>query len=159
VSADAKLKALGLTLPGAMVVPAGVELPFAFVNVVGNRAIISGHLPQATDGSIAGPTGKVGVEVDEETAYAMARQVGLSILASLKRELGSLDRITRWVRLFGMVNVAPEFNRLPPVINGASDLILEVFGPEIGKHARSAVGMAALPFDVPVEIEGEVLFD
>ncbi len=99
----------------------------------------------------------MGADVSEAEAYAAARQVALSILGSLQRELGSLDRITHWVRLFGMVNVAPGFNRLPPVINGASDLILEVFGPGIGKHARSAVGMAALPFDVPVEIEGEVL--
>lgn len=157
MSADAKVETLGLVLPEAMVMPPGVQLPFAFVNVVGNRAIISGHLPQAPDGQIAQPTGKVGDTIDEEAAYAAARQVGLAILGSLRRELGSLDRITRWVRLFGMVNVAPGFNRLPPVINGASDLILEVFGPEIGQHARSAVGMAALPFEVPVEIEGEVL--
>ncbi len=159
MSAETQIEALGLVLPPAMVVPPGVSLPFAFINVVGSRAIISGHLPQGEDGAIAPPFGKVGAEVDEAAAYAAARQVGLSILGGLRRELGSLDRIRRWVRLFGMVNVAPGFNRLPPVINGASDLILEVFGPEIGQHARSAVGMAALPFDVPVEIEGEVLID
>ncbi len=157
MTAENQIDALELTLPAAMVTPPGVELPFAFVNVVGNRAIISGHLPQNADGTIAQPFGKVGADVSEAEAYAAARLVALSILGSLQRELGSLDRITHWVRLFGMVNVAPGFNRLPPVINGASDLILEVFGPGIGKHARSAVGMAALPFDVPVEIEGEVL--
>lgn len=156
MSADRRVLELGLRLPAAMIAPPGVVLPFAFVNVVGDRALISGHLPQAEDGSIAGPFGKVGEAVDAEAAYTVARVVGLSILGSLQREIGSLDNIAQWVRLFGMVNVAAGFNRLPGVINGCSDLILEVFGDVIGKHARSAVGMAALPFDVPVEIEGEV---
>ncbi len=86
-----------------------------------------------------------------------ARLTALAILGSLKRELGTLDRIERWVRVFGMVNVAPGFKRTPAVMNGFTDLIVEVFGPERGAHARSAVGMAELPFDIPVEIEGEVL--
>ena len=89
----------------------------------------------------------------------MPRGSALAILGSLQRALGDLDRITAWTRLFGMVNSAPGFNRQPSVINGASDLILELFGPQIGAHSRSAVGMAELPFDIPVEIEGEVEFD
>jgi enamine deaminase RidA (YjgF/YER057c/UK114 family) len=80
----------------------------------------------------------------------------LSILGSLKRELGDLDRVTAWLRVFGMVNSAPGFNRQPQVINGFSDLILEVYGSDRGLHARSAVGMAELPFGIPVEIEAEV---
>ena len=91
-----------------------------------------------------------------EQAHAAARLTALAILGSLKRELGDLDRIAAWTRVFGMVNSAPGFNRQPVVINGFTELILEIFGTEVGAHARSAVGLAELPFDIPVEIEGEV---
>ena len=91
-----------------------------------------------------------------EQGYVAARLTALSILGSLKRTLGDLDRIGAWVRVFGMVNSAPGFNKQPSVINGFSDLILELFGPDIGAHSRSAVGLAELPFNLPVEIEGEV---
>jgi enamine deaminase RidA (YjgF/YER057c/UK114 family) len=134
-------------------------LPFRFVRVVGRRAMISGHGPQNPDGSIVATLGKVGREVTPEQGYTAARLTALAILGSLQRALGDLDRITAWTRLFGMVNSAPGFNRQPGVINGCSDLILELFGPEVGAHSRSAVGMAELPFDIPVEIEGEVEFD
>lgn len=153
---QARLAALGLTLPAPMKAPAGVVLPFRFVRVTGTRAFVSGHGPSQVDGSIAGPLGKVGRELTVEQACHSARLTGLAILGSLQRELGDLDRIAGWNRVFGMVNSAPGFNRQPAVINGFSDLILEVFGPEIGAHARSAVGMAELPFDIPVEIEAEV---
>jgi hypothetical protein len=133
-----------------------MTLPFAMVRVVGTRALISGHGPTNADGSLALPLGKVGTDVSLEQGYAAARLTGLAILGSLRRELGSLARIARWSRVFGMVNSAPGFNRQPAVINGFSELILSVFGPEIGAHSRSAVGMAELPFDIPVEIEGEV---
>jgi hypothetical protein len=123
---------------------------------VGRRALISGHGPQNADGSVAHPTGKVGDELSIEQGYTAARLTGLSILGSLKRTLGDLDRIAAWVRVFGMVNSAAGFNKQPLVINGFSDLILEVFGPDAGQHCRSAVGMAELPWDIPVEIEGEV---
>jgi hypothetical protein len=126
------------------------------VRVVGSRALISGHGPTNADGSLALPLGKVGTEVTEEQAYIAARLTGLAILGSLKRELGSLDRIACWSRVFGMVNSAPGFNRQPAVINGFTDLIVSVFGSERGSHARSAVGLAELPFRIPVEIEGEV---
>jgi enamine deaminase RidA (YjgF/YER057c/UK114 family) len=95
--------------------------------------------------------------VTAEQGFQAARRVGLGLIATLKQTLGDLDRVTAWVKLLGMVNVAPGFTALPGVINGCSELILEVFGTDIGAHARSAVGMAALPFDVPVEIEGEVV--
>jgi enamine deaminase RidA (YjgF/YER057c/UK114 family) len=153
---EARLQELGLVLPESMKAPAGVKLPFANVRVRGNRAYIAGHGPLMPDGSLAKPLGKVGAEVSEQEAYQSARLVTLAILASLKRELGDLDRVTAWLRVFGMVNTAPGFNRQPAVINGFSDLILELYGPEAGQHARSAVGMAALPFDIPVEIEAEV---
>ena len=153
---EAKLQEMGLVLPESLKGPAGVKLPFANVRVRGKRAYIAGHGPLMPDGSLARPLGKVGAEVSEEEAYQSARLVTLAILASLKRELGDLDRVTAWLRVFGMVNSAPGFNRQPAVINGFSDLILELYGPEAGQHARSAVGMAALPFDIPVEIEAEV---
>src|SRR5262249_27173227 len=104
----------------------------------------------------AEPFGKLGREVSLEQGYTAARLTALSILGSLKRALGDLDRIAAWTRVFGMVNSAPGFNNQPSVINGFSDLILEVFGSEVGAHSRSAVGMAELPFNIPVEIEGEV---
>ena len=99
---------------------------------------------------------QVGREVTLEQGYEAARLTALSMLGSLQRALGDLDRIAAWTRVFGMVNSAKGFNRQPAVINGFSDLILELFGPEIGAHSRSAVGMAELPFNIPVEIEGEV---
>jgi len=153
---EAKLQKLGLTLPEPAKLPPGVRLPFAFVRVRGNRAYVSGHGPQDPDGSISHPRGKVGAEVSLDEGYQAARLTALSILASLKRELGDLDRVTAWLRVFGMVNSAPGFDQQPAVINGFSDLILELYGPERGAHSRSAVGMAELPFSIPVEIEAEV---
>ena len=153
---EERLAALGLVLPAPIKPPSGVVLPFQFVRVVGTRALISGHGPQNADGSIAEPLGKLGRDITLEQGYAAARLTVLSILGSLKRTLGELDRITNWVRVFGMVNSGPGFNKQPSVINGFSDLILELWGPEAGAHSRSAVGMAELPFDIPVEIEGEV---
>ena len=154
---ERRLSDLGLVLPPPLKVPPGVVLPFQFVRIVGPRAFISGHGPQAADGRVAGPSGKLGRELTVEQGYAAARLTALSILGSLQRALGDLDRVTHWTRVFGMVNSAPGFNRQPAVINGFSDLILKLWGPGAGDHARSAVGMAELPFDIPVEIEAEVL--
>lgn len=126
------------------------------MRLYGNRAYVSGHAPQNPDGSLAGPLGKVGAEVSLEQAYQATRLTALAMLGSLKRALGDLDRITAWLRVFGMVNSATGFAQQPSVINGFSDLIIEVYGPEVGGHARSAVGMAELPFGIPVEIEAEV---
>jgi enamine deaminase RidA (YjgF/YER057c/UK114 family) len=156
VNVEEKLKAMGLVLPNPVKAPAGVKLPFSWVRVRGNRAFISGHPPQNPDGSIAEPLGKVGAEVSLEQGYQAARLTALSILGDLKRTLGDLDRIAAWLRVFGMVNAAPGFIQLPAVINGFSDLIFELYGPERGDHARSAVGLAELPFNIPVEIEAEV---
>jgi len=153
---EERLQSLGLVLPPPPVAPTDVRLPFEFVRIVGHRALFSGHGPQAPDGSFAQPLGKLGSEVSLDQGYVAARLTALSILGSLKRKLGDLDRISAWVRVFGMVNSAPGFNSQPSVINGCSDLILELFGAEVGAHSRSAVGMAELPFNIPVEIEGEV---
>jgi enamine deaminase RidA (YjgF/YER057c/UK114 family) len=151
-----KLRALGLALPPPVRLPPGVVLPFEFVLVRGTRALISGHGPQGADGTLAHPRGKLGRELSVEQGYEAARLTALSILASLERALGDLDRVRSWGRIFGMVNSAPGFQQQPAVINGFSDLILELYGAERGAHSRSAVGMAELPFDLPVEIEGEV---
>lgn len=154
---EARIAALGLVLPAPMTPPRDMRLPFRAVHVVGERAFVSGAGPLAPDGSLARPLGKVGRELTDEEGYRAARLTALAILANLQRALGDLDRIRAWVRVFGMVNSAPGFNRQPSVVNGFSDLILELFGAEVGAHARSAVGMAELPMDIPVEIEAEVL--
>ena len=153
---EERLSAMGLSLPPPFQPPPGVLLPFQFVRVIGRRALISGHGPQNPDGAFAEPLGKLGREVTLSQGYVAARLTALSILGSLKRTLGDLYRIGAWVRVFGMVNSAPGFNKQPSVINGFSDLILELFGADIGAHSRSAVGLAELPFNIPVEIEGEV---
>jgi len=153
---ESRLAKLGLALPAPLVVPAGARLPFAFVRIRGQRAFVSGHAPLNPDGSVASPRGKLGRELGVEEGYRAARLTALAILSNLKRSLGDLDRVRAWLRVFGMVASAPGFNQQPAVINGFSDLILELYGPDAGAHARSAVGMAELPFDIPVEVEAEV---
>lgn len=153
---EARLEERGLVLPEPLQTPPGLVLPFSFVRVRGDRAYVSGHGALNPDGSLAGPFGKVGAGVSVEEGYEAARLTALAVLASLKRALGDLDRVSAWLRVFGMVNSAPDFDRQPNVINGFSELILELYGPEAGGHARSAVGMAALPLGMPVEIETEV---
>ena len=156
---ETRLSELGLILPGPLALPPGARLPFPWVRVHGNRAYISGHGPQQPNGSLAGPFGKVGAEVSPEQAYEAARLVALAMLGNLQRELGDLDRVTAWLRVFGMVNSAPDFTQQPAVINGFSDVILDVYGETVGAHARSAVGLVSLPFNIPVEIEAEVEID
>lgn len=154
---EERLSALGLTLPAPVKPPPGVRLPFAFVNLRGDRAFVSGHPKQTAAGEIAGPYGKVGVELSTEDAQLAARDIGLSVLANLKAEIGELSRVAGWLRVFGMVNCGPDYDQQHLVINGFSDLILEVFGPETGRHARSAIGVAGLPMNFAIEIEAEVL--
>lgn len=139
-------------------------MPPSWIRVRGNRAFISGHGPQNIDGSIAGPIGKVGTggkgdDVTLEQAYQAARLATLSILGTLKRELGNLDRVTAWLMVSGFVNVAPGFTQTTAVINGCSELILELYGSEVGQHARTAMGVATTPFGVPVIIAAEVEID
>ena len=146
MSAEARLTELGIELPTPFV-PAGAYVPAV---TTGNLVFVSGQGPIGPDRMI---TGKVGADVDLATAKEAARLCGLQLLAALRAEVGSLDRVTRIVKLLGMVNGAPGFNDTPGVIDGCSELLVEVFGDEIGKHARSAVGMAELPFDISVEVE------
>ncbi len=153
---ESMLTAMSLLLPPPLTPPPGVILPFEFVRIIGSRAFISGHAPQNPDGSLARPLGKLGADLSVEQGYRAAHLTALSILGSLKRAIGDLDRVRAWSRVFGMVNSAPGFNMQPSVINGFSDLILKLYGPARGAHSRSAVGMAELPFNIPVEIEGEV---
>lgn len=147
MSAEARLKELKLELPPAPK-PAGVYKP---VVVAGNMVYVSGHGPLKSDKTMM--TGRVGTDVDQAGAYAAARQTGLAILASLKANLGSLDRITRVIKVLGMVNAVPDFQNHPAVINGCSELFAEIWGQDHGVGARSAVGMGSLPGNISVEIE------
>lgn len=153
---EARLEDLGLVLPQQLEAPPGLHLPFSWVRVRGDRAYVSGHAAMNPDGSLAGPFGQVGAEISVEQGYEAARLTALAVLGSLKRALGDLDRVSAWLKVFGMVNSAPGFAQQPNVINGFSELILEVYGPEAGDHARSAVGVAGLPLGLAVEIEAEV---
>ncbi len=144
MSVEGRIRELGLELPD-------VPTPAAtYVNAVrtGNLFFLSGTVPRTTDGEI--PTGKVGADVSTEQAAEHARSVGLNLLAILKHELGDLDRVRRVVKLLGMVNAVPEYREHSKVVNGCSDLFVEVFGEG---HARSAVGVGSLPFGITVEIE------
>ena len=153
---DRRLAELGVILPKPWALPPGLVIPASLVRVRGKRVLISGHVPTNADGSVAGPFGRVGGEVSPEEGHVAARRALISILASLKAKIGDLDQIAAWLRVYGMVSPAPGFTQFPQVLNGASSLIQEVFGPEIGEHARVAIGVGALPFNVPVEIEAEV---
>jgi enamine deaminase RidA (YjgF/YER057c/UK114 family) len=145
-----RLTALGLVLPAPLAAPAGVRLPFELVRIHAGLAYVSGHGP--FDGDRLLVRGAVGGEVTVEQAYEAARATGLSMLASLKLELGDLDRVTGWVKALGFVKCAKGFNATPAAINGFSDLILDLWG-DAGRHARSAIGAGELPFGMPVEVE------
>ena len=156
---EAKLKEMGLVLPEPLQAPPGMKLPFTPVRIDGAHAYISGHGPQNADGSVATWAGKLGDGVSVEEGYEAARSACLAMLGSLQRALGDLDRVAAWLKVLGMVNCTPEFRQTPSVINGFSDLLIELWGPERGSHARSAVGMASLPVGIPVEVEAEVRLD
>lgn len=147
IDADQKIAELNLVLPPAPK-PAGVYKPFL---QIGNLVYVSGHGTVKEDGSLI--IGKVGVDMDKEEAKLAARQVGLAILATLKANLGGLNKIQRVIKVLGMVNAVPEFEKHPYVINGCSELFAQVFGEENGIGVRSAVGMGSLPENIPVEIE------
>ena len=148
-----RLGEMGLALPAPVRAPEGVRLPFEFVRVHGDLAYVSGHGP--LDGERVLYTGRVGGEISVEQAYDAARATGLSMLASLKQELGDLDRVTGWLKALGFVTCAEGFNATPAAINGFSDLILALWG-DAGRHARSAIGAGELPFGMPVEVEAVV---
>jgi enamine deaminase RidA (YjgF/YER057c/UK114 family) len=150
---DDRLRELGLELPAPLAAPPDVSLPFELVRVHGGVAYVSGHGP--FDGDRLLVSGRVGGEVSVEEAYEAARATGLSMLASLRQELGDIDRVTGWIKALGFVSCAEGFNATPAAINGFSDLILSLWG-EAGRHARSAIGAGELPFGMPVEVEAVV---
>jgi enamine deaminase RidA (YjgF/YER057c/UK114 family) len=147
LSAEARIVELKLELPPAPK-PVAVYKPLV---IVGNLAYVSGHGPVNTDKTLM--VGRVGADLDVPAGKLAARQVGLTILATLRSELGSLDRVKRVIKVLGMVNCTPDFRDHPAVINGCSELFAEVFGKENGIGSRSAVGMGSLPGNIPVEIE------
>lgn len=147
MDADLKLSQLNLQLPPAPK-PAGVYKPAL---VVGTLVYVSGHGPLKADGTLM--KGKVGADLDADEAKLAARQVGLAILATLKAHFGSLNSIARVVKVLGMVNATPDFQRHPYVINGCSELFASIWGNDLGIGVRSAVGMGSLPDNIPVEIE------
>ncbi|PQO42064.1 RidA family protein [Blastopirellula marina] len=147
MSFDANLAALNVELPPA---PKAMGL-YKPAITVGNLVYLSGHGPLSTEGKLQ--LGKVGQDVDEETANAAARQTGLAMLATLQAHLGSLDKIKRLVKTFGMVNCVDGFTQQPAVINGFSELMKEVFGEDCGVAARSAIGVNSLPAGMTVEVE------
>lgn len=147
MGAEQRLGELGIILPETSAPVANYLMAVRS----GSLLFLAGHGPYDVDGKIT--TGKVGADLDVHEGSDAARLVALNLLHTIRRELGSLDRVTRVVKVLGMVNCAPGFNQTPQVIDGCSDLLVEVFGPTIGSHARSAVGMAELPFDIAVEIE------
>jgi enamine deaminase RidA (YjgF/YER057c/UK114 family) len=147
-SAESRLRELGLTLPSP---PAPIATYVRAVKV-GNLLFVSGHGPAASsDGKTY--MGKVGRDLSLEEGRSAARLVGLNVLASVRNTLGSLDRVVRVVKVLGMVNATEDFTQQPQVVNGFSDLMVEIFGEERGKGARSAVGMGSLPNNIPVEVE------
>jgi enamine deaminase RidA (YjgF/YER057c/UK114 family) len=148
---EARLKSLGVALPPTPT-PVANYLPFV---ITGSLVFLSGQGPRRPEGGMF--TGKVGGAVSVDEAYQHARIVGIQLLSALRDAIGDLDRVTRVVKLLGMVNGTPEFKQHPKVINGCSDLLVEVFEAK-GKHARSAVGMGSLPDDITVEIEAVVEF-
>jgi hypothetical protein len=149
-----RLTELGLTLPATPRMP--VVTTFSWVRVVGTRVLVSGHGPQQPDGSPAGPFGRVPDEVTLDQAQASARLTVLSIIASVQQAIGSLDQVGAWLTVSGFVNAMPGYPQTTAVLNAASELIVELFGPSIGSHARTAIGAVALPLNLPVVIAAEV---
>ena len=155
-SVDTRLDELGLTLPPAPQAPSGVTLPFRWIRTYGDRAFASGHGALSSDGSLAPTAGQVPTEVTLEQAQQAAVGALLSMLSTLRTALGDLDRIDAWLTVTGFVNAAPAFAGTTLVINPASELILDIFGPEVGVHARTAVGYTTLPFRLPVVLSAEL---
>ena len=156
---ETKLRELGLTLPPEPQAPPGFEFAFDWVRVHGNRCYVAGHSPQHADGSLAGPFGKVPSEVDVDAACDAARAAALSMFGSLERALGNLDRITAWLRVDGMVNADSGFPQTTVVVNGFSDVVTNVFGPHVGAHSRTAIGVAGLPMNNAVVVSAELAID
>lgn len=156
---ERRLDELGFVLPEEAQAPPGFEFSFEWVRVRGHRMYVSGHSPQLPDGSLAGPFGAVPSDISLDAATDAARDTALAVLASVRRAIGDLDRISAWLTVAGSVNADHGFTQTTTVVNGFSDLILQVFGPEIGAHARSAIGVAALPMNNAVVVSAEIEID
>ena len=153
---DRRLEELGLRLPSEPRLPPGIDIPFQWVRVRGRRAFLAGHGALSEDGSPRGPFGKVPSQVSVEEAQESACSAVLSMLASLARALGDLDHVAAWMMLFGNVNADPDYPYTNLVLNPASALLVELYGADRGAHARTSIGMAALPFRLPVIIAAEI---
>ncbi|NMN97789.1 RidA family protein [Antrihabitans stalactiti] len=153
---ETKLADLGFALPPAPEPPPGFQFAFEWARVRGNRVYLAGHGAQNPDGSLAGPFGKVPSEVSVDAACDSARLVAVSMLGSLSRAIGDLDRITAWLLVSGMVNADSGFPQSTVVLNAFSDFLLVLFGPDIGAHARTAIGVASLPMNSSVIVSAEV---
>jgi enamine deaminase RidA (YjgF/YER057c/UK114 family) len=158
MSFEHRVAELGLELPPEPLLPKGIRIPFDWVRIVGDRCVLSGHGALGADGAPMGPFGRVPSEVPLEAAQHSASAAVLAMLAALRGRLGSLDRILDWVSLSGFVNADPGYPQTTAVLNPASDLILDVFG-EHGRHARTAIGVAALPLNLPVVVSAELLIN
>ncbi len=152
---EQRLAERGLVLPPAPKLPPGVTIPFQWVRVRGQRGFLSGHGALSPDGTPLGPFGRVPGEVSLEQAQASACSAMLSMLASLKRAIGDLDNVVAWLTVNGFVNADPGYAQTTLVMNPVSELLLELYGPDSGSHARIAPGVAALPFNLPVVIAAE----
>jgi enamine deaminase RidA (YjgF/YER057c/UK114 family) len=156
---EERLEEHGLILPPKSEPRPDFPTPFTRLRIRGNRIYVAGQGPKDPDGGYAGPWGKVPSEVSLEDAQSAAAKVALAMLGDLKRELGDLDRIAAWLMVSGFVNADPGYGKTTLVMNGFSDLILQLFDEDVGNHARSSIGVAALPNNVPVIVAAELEFE
>ncbi|MBA8794618.1 enamine deaminase RidA (YjgF/YER057c/UK114 family) [Friedmanniella endophytica] len=156
MTVEERLRELGLQLPACPVMPPNVRVWFSWVRVVGTRVLVSGHGAQQSDGSPMGPFGRVPDVVSLEQAQQSARVAALSVLASVRQAIGDLDRIEAWLSVSGFVNAQPGYPATTAVVNGFSEVVLDVFGEQVGAHARTAIGVAALPLDLPVVVAADL---
>lgn len=157
MTVDDRLADLGLILPAVPKMPATVATTFSWVRVLGDRVLVSGHGPQNPDGSPAGPFGRVPDQVTAEQAMQSARLAALSVLSSVRDALGDLDRVAAWATVTGFVRAEPGYAQTTAIINSFSQVVIDVFGASIGQHARTAIGVAALPLNLPVVVSAELL--
>ena len=157
MSINDRLGDLGLILPAVPKMPAHVTTTFSWVRVLGDRVLVSGHGPQQADGSPAGPFGRVPDVVTAEQAMQSARLAALSVLSSVRAAVGDLDRIAAWATVTGFVQAEPGYAQTTAIINSFSQVIIDVFGASAGQHARTAIGVVALPLNLPVVVSAELL--
>jgi enamine deaminase RidA (YjgF/YER057c/UK114 family) len=157
VRIEQRLEELGLRLPAGPRMPPGVVATFSWVRLVGDRVLVSGHGPQEMDGSPAGPFGRVPDVVNLAQAQASARLAALAVIGSVREAVGDLDRVAAWATVTGFVQAEPGYPHSTAVINAFSEVVLDVFGGVIGQHARTAIGVAALPLNLPVVAAAEII--